>query len=238
MKRIIISVVLLAVILLGGSGCMQNNPVDNNPTQNNQQNINDAALAYMEQKYSEKFEYVAPWGNSMSGTHELIASCASLPGQEIFVQIENYKQDDKVFRDNFLAVKYSQQVIDFICDCVDMEYGVTNVFYLASAKGLSSELPSNASFEEYLADPRAQLSFTIEAKASSFVSENQAQGVADLIAASGMKFLLRIVFVNDDEYGTFTMSSLGDQIVLNKYVYCVRITNLDGDIQIEWLRKE
>lgn len=36
-------------------------------------------------KYGEEFEYVQPWGNSMSVDHELVVTCESLAGERILV---------------------------------------------------------------------------------------------------------------------------------------------------------
>jgi hypothetical protein len=110
MKRSLIPVILIAAFLLGEAGCMSDNS-----SQNSGQ-INDIALAHMEQKYGEKSEYAAPWGDSMSETREFIARCDSLQDQDILVQIENYRQKEKIFRDNYLAVKYRENTITFFRD--------------------------------------------------------------------------------------------------------------------------
>jgi hypothetical protein len=233
-KRAIIPAILFAVLLLGGYGCMQNDPVRNEPARN----INDAALSYMEQKYGEEFEYAAPWGNSMSGTHELIVSCASLPGQEIVVQIENYKRDDKVFRDNYLAVKYRQQTADFVNDCAVEVFGRATIFYEAANDGLSSSLPADASFDEFLADTRVPLGVMIEVKASDLSSREQAEKVAKLIAERSAGFYLTLVAVDDDVYGALDRKSLNERIPSRQFVECASITWLDGELRTEWLGKE
>jgi hypothetical protein len=222
-------VVLVVVLLLGGVGCMRKNPT---------QNINAVALAYMEQRYGEKFEYVAPWGNSMSGTHELLVECVSLPGQKILVQVENYKKADKLFLDNYLAVKYYQETVDFIRDSATSEYASVSVFYDVFKDGLSPELSPDATFAEFLSDPRLQFAITIEVKASDFVSEDQTEKIAELIAKYGTHYWLSVVFVEDSQYGTFDEKTIGEAIVLNNFVCCAQITNLDDNIRIEWTGKE
>jgi len=114
MKRIIIVAILCAALLLGGSGCIQNGTT---------QNINVVALAYMEKKYRENFEYAFPYGDSMTGTHQLLVTCASFPEQNILVRIENYRREDKVFLDNYVAVKYREETIGFLQDCANQVFG-------------------------------------------------------------------------------------------------------------------
>lgn len=217
---------------------MQNNPVDNNPTQNNQQNINDTALAYMEQKYGEKFEYSAPYGNSMTGTHQLLVKCDKFPEQNILVRIENYKREDKIFLDNYLAVKYHDDTTDFLLNCAKQVFGEATLFYDVAIQGLSPELAVNATFSEFLSDTRVPLNIMIEAKSSNFTSESQAQQFAELIAVNGTHYYLSIVIVDDSEYGSYNSESLEEQMASGNFVYCAKITRLDGEIQIRWLEKE
>ena len=215
---------------------MKNDPVKKSPTQN----INDVALAYMEQKYGERFEYVAPWGNSMSGTREFLAKCDSLPRQEVLVQIENYRNEDKIFRDNYLAVKYREDTIDFILNCANQVFGETTVFYDVAKMALSPELPVNATFDDYFADPRGFVSVSIEVKSSDFVSKEQAQKVIDPIATACKADYLGIiiVIVEDDKYGTFDIDSLGEHVVSRQFVQCVRLTRQNGSTFTEWLGEE
>ena len=228
-KRVIVPAILIAVLLLGGYGCMQNNPA-----QNNQQNTNDAALAYMEQKYGEKFEYVAPWGNSLSGTHQLIVSCSSLPGQEIVVQVENYRQDDRVFRDNYLAVAYRQQSADYFKECAVTVFGKAEVFYSAPANGSSADLPADASLKQFLADTRATHVILIEINEGSYSSESQLEETARLIGKYGTKYFLKIVIVKDEDYGGYDAVSLEDIIGKKEYARCAIIENSTGIVETSW----
>lgn len=203
-----------------------------------EQNVNSAALEYMEQKYGEKFEYAGPWGDSLSGTHELFVKCASLPEQKILVQVENYKQADKVFRDNYLAVKYQPETMEFIDDCAIKVFGQATIFYDVADDGLSPDLPANALFEEFLADAGVPLVIMVEAKTSNFSVDEQAEDLAKLIAANGTSFYLSVVIVDDSAYGTYDRKALNEQIALRQFVRCAKITSIGGIIQTEWLGKE
>jgi len=209
--------------------------MENNPTQDSSaQNINNIALEYMEQKYGEKFEYVSPWGNSMSGTHELIVSCVSMPGQEIVVQVENYKKDDKVFRDNFLAVKYQQQSTEFFKECAVDVFGEATAFFTPTKNGLSTELSVDSSLEQYLSDTRTRLVILVEVKESDFASESQAEELSRLIGKYGSHYLLKIVIVKDGEYGSYDAVSLEDVIGKKESARCVVVDNSTGTAVIGW----
>jgi len=206
--------------------------------ENKRQNINDAALEYMEEKYGEKFEYSAPYGNSMTGTHQLLVKCASFPDQKILVRIENYKSEDKVFLDNYIAVKYYKYTVDFLSECANKVFGEANVFYDVANEVPSPELTKNATFDEYLADKQVPLIILVEVKSSGFISEEQANKLAELITAKGPHFFLSLVYVDDGEYGTFNRMTLDKQVALRKFVHCAIIARLDENTEIKWLGRE
>ena len=232
-KKIRISAILLAVILLGGSGCM-----NDFGTQAQSTNYNNAALEYMEKKYGEKFEFVSLSTSGFSSTYRILVSCSSLPDRKIYVQIENYTQKDRTFGDNFLAVKYETDTINFLRDCAASEYSEAIIFYKSCNDALSSDLPVDASFVGFLSDPQASISASIEVKAGSYTSYAQAEKVANLIAANGTQFWLTLVFVEDEKFGSYTEDELIDLVIFENYVHCAQITNLDDGIQVDWLREE
>ena len=234
MKRILISVALFAVILLGETGCVQNNSAQDSSAQN----INNVALEYMEQKYGEKFEYVAPWGNSLSGTHELIVSCTSLPGYEIVVQVENYKQADKVFRDNYLAVKYQQETTEFLQRHAEEVFGQAIVLYEPSKDSQSESLSATAAYQEYLADTRTAIMPSIVVKRSCFTDKEQALQLARLISGSGVRYLMSLMVISDADYESGNWSSLGE-FLANKYeTFTATIGNSNSEIEISWIEAE
>jgi len=201
----------------------------------NMKNINDVALAYMEKKYGEKFEYGAPYGNSMSGTHQLLVKCATFPDRYILVKIENYRHRKKIFLDNYLAVKYREDTIEFISDCANQVFEESNVFYNVSNGALSPDLSLTATFSEFLADTRVPLHILVEVKASNFISEEQAQNLTELVAASGANFFLTLIFVDDKEYGTFNRDTLYKHVELNKFGRGAFVSKFGDDIEIRWI---
>ena len=203
------------------------------------QDINDVALTYMEQKYGEKFEYAAPQSDVLAGTHEFWATCDSLPGRKVIVQIENYRSDtNKIFRDNYIAIKYEDESAEFFRNCATNVFGEAEVFYEVANGGQSAELPADATLEEYLADTRVPFVIMIEVKESDFLSKEQAGQVGESIAESGADFFLTLVVVEDSVYGTFTRKTLNEQIPLRQFIECASVTKLNDEITTDWLRKE
>lgn len=228
-KRIVIPAILIAV-LMGGAGCMQSK---------SGQNINDLALAYMEQKYGEKFEYTAPWGNSMDGTREFLVSCKSLPGQDIVVQVENFKKENKVFSDNYIAVKYHDETIDFLEKCADEEFGETKVTYRVAKSALSPELSAQASFDDFLSDKKSFISASIYIRESSFKEKEQVNKIADKISSKCSAEHLGILFtiITDSEYENLE-EIMQDKDTSRKAVCLARLTRQDGEQRFEWIGEE
>ena len=236
MKRIIIMAVLLVVLSLGETGCIQKESAQ----ENRGRNSNDAALEYMEQKYGEKFEYEAPWGDSMTGDHELIVTCESLAGKDIIVKISDYRSEDRVFQDNYLAVKYYEETIGFLSQCANEVFGDSKVYYDVARRALSPELPADASFEEYFADEKGDISAYIAVKASSFTTKEQAENVMDpILSACGAGYIgILLVVVDDAEYEFLEEDTLTKKIIRSQFVHCARLTKQGSDVQLEWLEED
>jgi hypothetical protein len=224
-----VALYLVVTILTGMSGCMIKN--------NNSKGLNELAVEYMEQKYGEKFESFARPGGSLNNNHDLYVRCESLPNQNISVQVENYRYEDKVFRDNYLAVKYYDDTLGFLNGCAKQVFGEAIVFYDIDPQTLSPELSADATFEEYLADTRVPLNILLEVKMSSFVSEDQVVQLANLVSVNGTEYSLSVVFVDDDKYGIYDEGTLGKQMVLGDYT-CLQISRFNNEIKIRWDEKE
>ena len=228
-KRVPVVAILILAMLAGMSGCAKKPP---------EKSIDTQALEYMEQKYGEKFEYAYPYGDSMTGTHQLLVTCDSYPDQLILVSIENYRTDNKVFLDNFIAVKYRDQTVDFIRTCSNQIFGETVVFYKVDAQALSPEITVDATFEEFLADTRVPLNILLEVKASTFVSEEQIEQLAEFLFTYGTEYYLSVVFIDDDLFGTFDETAIEQHMASGSYVYCTKVTMLNGVLRIRWLQKD
>lgn len=201
MKRIFFAAILIAAALIGCTGCKSNE----------QKSVNELALKHMEQKYGEKFEYVKPAGASYTGTRNFFAT------GHVLVQIDNFKDEDKrVFRDNYIALKYEQKTQDWIKEIVDKEFPESKVYYNAPEHALSADLPGNATFEQFLADPETILSTVIAVKYSDYSNKDQLKAIVEKISAASaaQRINLAIHILGDKEYNDF-YSQTHNETVLN-----------------------
>lgn len=234
LKRIIITAVLLAVIVMGGTGCMFNNLTKTEKTPN----VNDQALAHMEEKYGEPFIYADATGNSMTGTRKFFATCESLPGKQVLVQINNYKEENKTFLDNYLAVKYEETVKDYFHGCAAEVFGEANVYYEAHILSVSSDLPAETSFEEFYADESTLIVVMIELKESSYSSRQQLEDMLAKIMNSQGEVLITTVVVEDALYGTLDRRSLNIMINNKEQVDSVYAKIKNGAMQVVWTKED
>lgn len=200
-------------------------------------NINLVALDYLEDKYGEKFSYHSPYGDSMTGTHRLLVTSASFPDRPVLVQIDNYRTDNPVFSDGYLAVKHYSGTVDFLQESANRIFGDANVFYRAALFAQAHNLPATATLDEFLADRTVPLNVWLEVRESNFESKEQAREFAELIAAKGSIFYATIVVVQDSDYGTADFTLLKQKVMQKNFVHCAKLVRLD-EIQVYWLEED
>lgn len=226
MKKLAV-ILIIIVTVIGGTGCMFNYPAES---------INDLALKYMENKYGEKFKYYAPYGDSLTGTHQLLVTCESFPDQGILVSIENYRhEEERVFHDNYLAVKYKDETREFIEKCACESFEEAIVFYDVLYMVQSDDLSPDASFEEYLADTSMRIQTVIEVKSSVYESDAQVEALAESIAVYGSYFNVSVIVLDDSEYGKDDRKELGIRMAYGKFVRCAKIVKSSDETKIKWL---
>ena len=156
------------------------------------------------------------------------------------MKISNYKNENRVFQDNYLAVKYCEETTDFLNQCANEVFGDAKVYYNVAKRALSPGLSADASFEEYLADEEGYISAYIAVRASSFTAKEQAENVTDpILSACGAEYLsVLLVVVEDAEYEFLDGDTLGEKVVLRQFVHCARLTKEGSDVQLEWLEED
>lgn len=200
----------------------------------NTQTINQQALDYMEEKYGETFTYSAPYGSSTSGTREFLATCGSLPGKQVYVRVENFRSNDRVFRDNFLAVKYQDATISFLRDSFRAHYSDVNIFYEPTRQPQSDALPVDAGFEEFLAEGGCELIVMAELKAGEFTGTAQVEEIVGKIGETCGFVTLTLVVVEDEVFGTLVRAGLNDCIFNKEYVARAKVYIKNGETRIDW----
>lgn len=196
-------------------------------------NANELALAYMEEKYGESFTFLAPWGNSMSGNREILVTCESLPEEQILVQVENYKTDEAIYRDNYLAVKYQDEVIDFFKTTAAEFFGDINVFYTPSKQCVSADLPEDAAFTAFYADASTIIPVMLEISASRFSDASAIESYLNTISDTQGEISVSFVIVEDEVFGSLDRKGLSDLITMKNAVYSAYGAIVNGAVQMD-----
>ena len=229
-KKIFFAVILLTAVIVGGTGCMRTKQIITNEPKSN---ANELALAYMEEKYGESFTFLAPWGNSMSGNREILVTCESLPEEQILVQVENYKTDEAIYRDNYLAVKYQDEVIDFFKTTAAEFFGDINVFYTPSKQCVSADLPEDAAFTAFYADASTIIPVMLEISASRFSDASAIESYLNTISDTQGEISVSFVIVEDEVFGSLDRKGLSDLITMKNAVYSAYGAIVNGAVQMD-----
>jgi hypothetical protein len=146
-KKIIIVAILAAWLLCINAGCGWN--ISEN--MNRYFGIsNDGALAYMEEKYGEKFTFIkSEVGMSFSNTRYVYVSCESLPGKEIVVTVVREKGNIETYRDKYMNVYFEDSVDEYISSIANNYFDeFTYRFAIMGTSVLTTYL--GMTFDEYL----------------------------------------------------------------------------------------
>lgn len=188
---------LLLLILLGG--CVNMGKT--------KQSASAAAREYLEQRYGGTFTYSEPWGSfyTNGGTARMLFTSSEL-NADIYVEAQQ-KEGEYTFQDNYLAVKYQQQMADAIQAVADDCFGSAKVFYELLIQPVSPELGPDASFQEYSADVSSGAAGTVVVSAEGF-DESQADLFADELSKAGLGAFLRFAAVDETQYEGIDLAGL------------------------------
>ena len=194
MKHILLSVIMIAAIMITSTSC-------SNPFKPKEKSVNEMALEYLEEKYGEKFEYAAPAGSSYTGTRTFLATCESFGDKRVLVQIENYlDEDNRIVKDDYIAMKYEDNVRELFKKTADEEFGSSKIFYNGGSTAM--DLPSDASFEDYLSYKENLISAVISLPESGYENTEQLESLCEKISGkfSADELSCLIIVVDDDTY--------------------------------------
>ena len=227
-----LSLLLVAIIAIGGSGCMKNN--------------SKGFVSYLENKYpDDNFEFVDFEGGTLFGEDRLrIARCTSenIPNYKIYVI---YDTEDKVYSDNYLDMKYADQIDDVIDTIFNTAFPNENYYYTSAKEKFysttkSNELNSDISFAEY----RQKRGIPLYAFVSNYSNKSRDEIVKKLEQAIIKENLycdtIKIYVVDDYSADINNNSSLRTNIVVNgKYRDCLFVTMMNSNSfdSVEWESK-
>ena len=228
MKKILLALLLFAAFTAGAAGCSAklNDSVD----------VNELALEHLEQKYGEKFEYAAPAGMSYTGTRTFLATCESFGDRRILVQITDFRDEEKrEILDNYITVKYEEEVRNFFKSAADDIFGSSKVFYAASGRVLPPDLPSDASLEEYYNCREGMICAVIALNESAYKNSEQIRLLSDKIAD---KFLcdelsVLIVAVDNDTFESADEIELREICLTKSSIAQARLERYNGETKLD-----
>jgi len=145
-KRFFGFTILFAILLLGG-GCMLNRPPS----------MREAAQLHLEERYGGRFEFLMPFGVGHLGGALTPMLFTRYSETEDVLVVGRRTDDGFVFEDNYLAVKFRDEMTALIRDIANEVFGQTIVIYNVANQALSPDLPGNATFEEYSRDRRSNI---------------------------------------------------------------------------------
>jgi len=195
-----------------------------------QQNVNDAALAYMEQKYGEKFEYVGSWGVSYAnrGMQQHLVKSEVFPDDILVDSIKS--ENGYAFKDNYLAVKYKQQMTETIKSSADDAFDDTKVFYRVPTHTLS--LPTDTSFEQYSTDDDTAVSVAIAVPFSRF-DKPLLGNFIKIFCEKDIGITISFVALEEDVYYSLSDTQIDDVIGQGMFRYFSVIQIYDRIVEIE-----
>ena len=179
-----------------------------------QQNINSAALGYMEQKYGEKFEYVGPWGSSYTtpGMRQILVSCASLPGKEILLVISGDGKSES-YSDNYMDFFYESQTSDYIAKIADKHFNDFTVEVSIIRSPTADGVLPTTGFEDYIANENHVVDASITI---SDTNEDAVRGFLNELKELGVHFSLSITITSANEGYTAQYFNDSDNVLLER----------------------
>lgn len=186
------------------------------------QNANDLALLHMQEKYGEEFTYLAPWGNSMTGTREFLASCKSLPGQPVLVRIENFKTANPIYSDNYWEEYFKDDTIDYFQRISSEVFGDAIIHYEPSRLSVTDMLVPGTDFVSFYNDTNTFITVYVEIKEGVYLSKDQFSEFYSKLNGSQGQIMVSVIVVEDNLYGTMDSSALSllpyqDKSIANAY---------------------
>lgn len=114
--------------------------------------MREAAQLYLEERYGGSFEFVMPLGaGQSSGSTTPMLFTRYSETEEVLI-VGHRTDNGFVFEDNYLAVKFRDEMAALIRGIANDVFGESIVMYSVATQTLSPYLPGNATFQEYSRD--------------------------------------------------------------------------------------
>lgn len=202
-KRIIIRTICLmmsTILMIGVCGCMKKSNLSV-----------DACLNYMKSKYGEEFTYIEPYDESQptSKTLKIFVESERFPGAKILV-IEENVENNIVWHDNYVAVKYEEDVAELFNAIATDVYGECRILYFVDDFFyLSDSFDNETSFTEYTSKQSSNISVSVLLPPDHDYAqkEQELQLVYQKLCENSMVCTVNVFYVNNqDKYNALESS--------------------------------
>ena len=147
-------------------------------------------------------------------------------GAEVLVEVRR-ENDEYIFRDNYLAVKYQDEMANAIQAVADKCFVSAKVFYSILIQPVSPSLGADATFAEYSADVTSGAAGTVAVSSDGF-DESQVNIFTDSLSRAGLSVFLRFVVVDAAQYEQIDLAGV-DAIVGTEAVCFFKVLNVYAD---------
>jgi len=196
--------------------------------ENKYSDVEKFTVDYLEEKYGEKFTVSTTYGGGCCGSYdyEMYVSCDSLPGKEIHVYADNLKESDQVISDNYLMYKHEDEILEYIKKQVAKEFEHTVIYWHIVDMTLAPALPADATLEQILKDPGANLNVKIDVLEGELTDMEQVQRAMEDIKANVADYEFLFVSVEKENFGKLRPGELisrynDNDIVAGATSYCI-----------------
>lgn len=147
-----------------------------------------------------------------------------------------YKKTNDEFYDNYVAVKYDKQMREFLNNKVNTYFSKEiNLHYSMNKESVSQDVSADASFDDYVKESNAKVSFILEIKESSYSSDEQIKKLADELNNVGLSYHFRVIVINDKEFGKYDSTELSSKASFLEFDKSAIVSNENDEVNIRWL---
>lgn len=215
MKKII-SILCILILVLGVSGCMNRNS-----------NIQNKMISYINEKYDDSFEFLAPYGGGIGAKNkQILVKSNKMPSAQIWVAC----YEDGEFSDNYVDYKYEELTREYLKEYLSQIFDCdVKIQYSVSLKGSRNAFDDNTSFEEYIVSDESNITINVVVS-EEFNKEDEIINILkDKVCNDNIIRLADIYFAaNQSQYNEFNGSIAGAK----KIVYSKNVE--DDSCNCEW----
>ena len=224
MRKKLIIIFTLSLILLCGCSDKQKLSVD-------------ACLRYMEDKYGMKFAFVEPYDNFQptASSLQIYARTDAYPSKVLVV--EERVDDEFLFHDNFVAIKYEQEVQAILNGIADEVFDECRVIY--DANGYDGFLPdrfgADTTLDEYITERKSNISVTIlvPPEHGTYNKDSEIMAVYDKCCRSGLICAIEVYYANDRSLYE-TINTTPEMLLSGDWYDEDGVLVMDKDFGIQW----